>query len=881
MGDSDSFSGIIQHFASKAPHAPALFTAKHEEISYESLARALRHGGQALADLGISQGACVALVMENGPEMAIMLPLLLDVACCAPLNPAYAKDEFLFYLRDLPADVLLVAAKGNPAAEEAAARLEIPVIRLARRAGGDDWRLAFNAPGGPPAPAQSPGPDGKLKAAPSLLLHTSGTTSRPKLVPHSLSAILSSAMSIAASMSLSSLDRCLCLSPLFHVKGMIGAWLASLTSGASLVLPGRFEPQTALRLLTQCKATWCTAAPFIHQAMLAELKETNGFTHDLRFIRSCSAKMPVSLLTDLEAAFGVPCLEAYGLTEACSNLASNPLPPGLRKPGSAGLPINCEIRIMASDGAVLPPCAVGEVCISGDRVMKGYKNNPEANRAAYFGPWLRTGDQGWLDEDGYLFITGRLKELINKGGQKIAPGEVEEELLRHPDVDQAAVYAMPHPSLGEDVAACVVPRRGASPDPYELRFFVAERLAAFKVPSQIVVVSEIPKGPTGKVSRIGLYEKIKAMPVAVFAKKQFEDAAGLGMEILDERLQRMLDLWRELFGAQYGLEDDFFESGGHSLLSIRLMARVEEEFGVRIPGTFLYQYGTPAALYDYAKKQLVENSPRSLQRDIEVVTVKEGSGGDPLFLLHDVNGRVLWFHSLNAHLDYDGPIYGLCRHNDDEGSVEVEDIAARHAEKITAFYPRGKILLLGYSIGGVYAYETARQLKAAGRRVELVILDIIKEYRPYLFPVRIFGHMIHLVKLPRGERGVYLRQRLRNMKAKVAPFFKNLSFAAAKRVEARREEAQPVDSDPRKRQILEARARYRFSSYSGRIFLLQTEQPKLPFHYVKDFYCGKLKPEGGLITYTINGTHISCVQEEFAEHNAGVLRNCLRRIRRS
>lgn len=573
MAYFDSFSGFIQHFASKEPHAPAFLTAAHEEMSYASLAQAMDYGREALADLGVVKSACVALVMEGCLAIAAMIPLLLDTACCAPLNPAYTEDEFIRYLQELPADVLLVSEAGCPSAEKAAVRLGIPVIRLMWQKSGENWSFTFRAPEGPIPAKQNHEQHSALEAAPSILLYTSGTIARPKLVPHSLDSILRSASYFSEAFTLRPSDRCLCVTPLFHAKAVIGIWPISLVSGASIIIGGRFEPQAALDLLQDLKATWYTAAASVHQALLGQMKATENFSHSLRFIRTCAAQTPLTLLADLEATLGVPCVEAYGMTETCARATSNPLPPGIRKPGSVGLPLNCEVRIMDAKGSPLPPYAIGEICIWSGQLMPGYRNDPEANQAAYFGKWFRTGDQGRLDEDGYLFLTGRLKELINRGGEKIAPVEIEEELLRHPDVYQAAAYAMPHPTLGEDVAACVTPCKGARLDPSELRHFVAEHLADFKVPSQIVVVDEIPKGPTGKILRIGLHEKIKALPIIASSQKQPGGETGLEAEILS--------IWREVMDNGALLPgDDFFALGGDSIRALRIAAQIKSKHGL-------------------------------------------------------------------------------------------------------------------------------------------------------------------------------------------------------------------------------------------------------------------------------------------------------------
>jgi acyl-CoA synthetase (AMP-forming)/AMP-acid ligase II len=229
----------------------------------------------------------------------------------------------------------------------------------------------------------------------------------------------------------------------------------------------------------------------------------------LRLVRSSSAALAPQVMARLEAVFRAPVIEAYGMTEAAHQMASNPLPPRQRKPGSVGVAAGPEVAIMDPAGRLLAAGETGEVVIRGDNVTSGYLANPQANAAAFSEGWLRTGDQGWMDEDGYLRLTGRLKEIINRGGEKISPREVDEALLDHPAVAQVVTFALPDEKLGEEVAAAIVLRDGAAATEAEIRDFARARLAAFKVPRRVVFVPEIPKGPTGKMQRIGLAEKLR------------------------------------------------------------------------------------------------------------------------------------------------------------------------------------------------------------------------------------------------------------------------------------------------------------------------------------------------------------------------------------
>jgi acyl-CoA synthetase (AMP-forming)/AMP-acid ligase II len=344
----------------------------------------------------------------------------------------------------------------------------------------------------------------------ALLLHTSGTTSRPKIVPLTHANLIASANNISRTLHLSPTDRCLNIMPLFHIHGLVAAVLATLASGGSVTCTPGFNALKFFALMEEAKPTWYTAVPTMHQTILARAaRHAEAIkANRLRFIRSSSASLPVPVFAQLEEIFGCPVIEAYAMTENAHQMTSNQLPPGKRKPGFVGCAAGPEVAVMAPDGRLLAPGEEGEVVTRGPNVTAGYENNPAANEAGFAFGWFHTGDQGVMDEDGYLKITGRLKEMINRGGEKVAPIEVDEVLMQHPAVHQALTFSLPHDKLGEEVAAAIVLREGASVSERELQDFANARLAAFKVPRKIVIVGEIPKGATGKLQRIGLARKL-------------------------------------------------------------------------------------------------------------------------------------------------------------------------------------------------------------------------------------------------------------------------------------------------------------------------------------------------------------------------------------
>ena len=494
---------ISDLLAAGADDAPALKGAHGASSFAELRATVARLAGQ-LRGAGVGPGDRVALTLPNGPAMAAVLLAAASAAVAAPLNPRSRAEEVRHAFAELGVRAVVAAPDAG----------EVPDAPGVRRlaVAGEGLGVTLTDGGVPvaPAPVATPAPD-----ATALALQTSGTTARPKTVPLTHANLAVSAASVARSLALAPDDCGLVAMPLFHIHGIVAGLLAPLAAGGAVACPGDFSAFRFFDWLDEYRPTWYTAVPTMHQLILARAHRHAGTIARarLRFVRSSSAPLPPVVLERVEAAFRAPMIEAYGMTEASHQMAAQPLPPGARKPGSVGRPAGVELAVLAPDGAKLPPGGRGEIAVRGPGVTAGYEANPEANAAAFTADgWFRTGDEGYLDGDGYLFLTGRLKELINRGGEKIAPREVEEAILRHPAVRQAVCFALPHATLGEEVAAAVVRAEGvdgaAALDETAVRGLCAERLAPFKVPRAVVFVDEIPVGPTGKLQRIGLAERL-------------------------------------------------------------------------------------------------------------------------------------------------------------------------------------------------------------------------------------------------------------------------------------------------------------------------------------------------------------------------------------
>ncbi|MGH8719361.1 MAG: acyl--CoA ligase [Burkholderiales bacterium] len=513
---------IHQILHQHADEAVAITALDRRALSYGKLRAHVARTVETLNQLGIARNDRVAIVLNNGLEMASAFLSVASGAAAAPLNPAYRAEEFEFYLSDLRARALIVEEGSDSPALLVADKLTIPVIRLRSGVAAGEFELLVEpsyepgrADGHPlPLPPPSRGRVGVGGFAQgddvALVLHTSGTTSRPKIVPLTQRNICASARNIVATLQLTPADRGLVVMPLFHIHGLIAAVLSPLSAGGSIYCTPGFNALKFFSWIEEASPTWYTAVPTMHQAILSRAERNRDVirANPLRFIRSSSSSLPMQVLHGLERAFGAPVIESYGMTEAAHQMTSNPLPPRARKPGTVGIEAGPQVAIMDERGNLATAGSTGEVVIRGVNVSLGYENNPKANEEAYVRGWFRTGDQGVIDGEGYLTINGRLKEIINRGGEKISPREVDEVLMDHPAVAQAVAFAMPHDKLGEDIAAAIVLREGASATEKEVREFAAKRLADFKVPRKILIVDEIPKGPTGKLTRIGLATKL-------------------------------------------------------------------------------------------------------------------------------------------------------------------------------------------------------------------------------------------------------------------------------------------------------------------------------------------------------------------------------------
>jgi acyl-CoA synthetase (AMP-forming)/AMP-acid ligase II/aryl carrier-like protein len=578
MSDAITIAEIVSGHAHHTPDAVAIATIDGMTLTWRQLASLLAAAAEDWRKLGIGPTDIVATSTSTVvPATAAVFLSVAAASGCIPLNADYRVRECVEHMQSGRSRALVVFGKEDSDAVEAARSLGLPIIRLSPGAiMSGRWVAQIEGSATPTAePHRLPAENDV-----ALVLHTSGTTARPKVVPLTQGNLVASARQIAATLKLSPDDRCLNLMPLFHIHGLVGGLLSSIVSGATFVTTPALEPAAFGHWLVDSEATWYTAVPTMHQVILAALRNTKlPRPIKLRFARSSSSPLPPPVAAELETLFGVPVLQAYGMTEGSHQIACNPLPPGRTKPGSVGLPTGKEIRIIGEGGRVLPQGERGEVCIAGLGVFSGYADNPEANRTSFIDGFFRTGDEGYLDEDGYLFLTGRLKEMINRGGEKIAPAEIDMVLLEHPSVAQAVCFAIPHPTLGDDVAAAVVAKAGATLDEAVLQDFVATRVAPHKIPQKIFVMTALPKGPTGKVVRREVAAKLAeagcGLPTLTNAS-QSPIANAPQPPTAGTREEQLQRLWCEALNVDaVSPDDDYFTLGGDSLRARSIISKAK------------------------------------------------------------------------------------------------------------------------------------------------------------------------------------------------------------------------------------------------------------------------------------------------------------------
>jgi len=498
-------SSLINIIKNGNPNNKAILVPNESDFTYSELIKHINHVIEQLIIIGIQKNDRVAIYLTNKPETIITFLAISEIATAAPLNPAYTSNEVKFYIEDTNAKYLITS--DEPTSQQAILGCPENVTHIIVKYEKHKFNLITNKNLTNKLNEKEIHKNNKPNDI-ALILHTSGTTSRPKRVPLSHNNIKISIQNIVKTYQLTSEDISLCIMPLFHIHGLVASTLATLSTGGTVILPEKFNALTFWEIIKTYKITWFSAVPAIHQTALTRMKNNSNikeYIKTLRFIRSCSSPLSPQIMLEMEDILNVPVLEAYGMTEAAHQMSSNPLSPGKRVPGSVGKGTNVDIAIMDTQGNILSSQEQGEIVIKGDNVIDGYEDNPEANAYSFTNGWFRTGDEGIIDEEGYIKIVGRIKELINKGGEKISPIEIDETLLLHPSVSEAVSFAIPHKTYGEEPSAVVIIKSQVTEK--ELIKHCKKSLALFKCPRSIKIVESIPRTATGKIQRRIVAEK--------------------------------------------------------------------------------------------------------------------------------------------------------------------------------------------------------------------------------------------------------------------------------------------------------------------------------------------------------------------------------------
>ncbi len=588
-----TIAGIIASHAIRRPHRSAILSEDRIPLSYERLFQHICEVIGALNSIGIGRKKRVALVLPNSPEAATAFLSVSSGASSVPLNSAYRSAEYERYLFDSNIDAVIVHAGHDSEVRSVAMQKGIRIIEL-----GPDPVVAglfsLEVNGTRLVAQRDSTPQFAQFDDEALVLSTSGTTSRPKNVTITHEHLAEFSSVLCQCLGLTERDRCLNVMPMFHAHGLKACLSSTIRAGAGIFCTSGFEAPKFFSLLERSEATWYSAVPTIHQAILARTKldDREYDISRLRLIRSTSAALPPCVCEDLENVFGVPVIESYALTEVSHLIACTNFPTGVKKPGSVGQSVGVEIAIMDQVGSLLEANVSGEIVLRGEDVACGYIDDPNVNAAPFLNGWFRTGDLGFLDEDGFLFITGRLKEVINRGGEMISPHEIEDILLRHPAVRQAVTFAMPDSQLGDELAAAIVVNDDIAIGERELQVYASEFLADFKVPRRILFLDELAKGPTGKLKRIGLAEDLGLVssPVRTNNGRHVDADVVRNYRTLTEA--RVARIWADAFGVpEVAVEENFLSLGGDSIQAGQIRLKINDEFGIEL--SFVDFFGSP------------------------------------------------------------------------------------------------------------------------------------------------------------------------------------------------------------------------------------------------------------------------------------------------
>lgn len=734
--EQSTIGEAIRLHAELRPEYPAIVASGFRPLSYRELRDQIDKIGSNLRHAGFDRNARIVVALENSPHAALAIVAVACFAAAVPLDPKMTAPEVETNFALVRPNAVLLPKGGNSVARRVAEHQGLTVIEVIAASDGKLY-LEFVVPQvGASAGFDCPDPN-----APAFILQTSGTLTDRKLTPYSHRNMLAAAERLQVWYQLTPLDRCLSVIPISYAHALQLTVFTPLITGGSVAFPINALKVDLSEWLGALMPTWYSAGPTLHLAILEQARSWAGVTsmHSLRFIVSGGASLPQKVCESLQSALGVPVLEQYGASEA-STISTNRAPPGPSKPRTCGIPWPDTVSIRGENGRRLAPGEQGEILVSGPTVISGYLNAPELNSAAFVDGWFRTGDIGSFDVEGYLTLHGRLKDFINRGSEKIWPIEIDNALLSHPAVAEAAAFAVQHQRLGEDVAAAVVLHPGTTATSIELRKYLGEKLSSSKVPRRIIIIDQLPKGMTGKTLRRQLSESFGAEVAVrpVVSETSFNSSL----------LFQLREVWERLLKCgPLAIDDDFFEKGGDSLLATEMLIEVERATGQALPASILFE---TTSIRQLAQKL----SDREGIKAKTLIRLPSNGTQVPLFFFHgDLVGGGHYVRRLARLLGSDQPLFVIAPHGIDGTPISrsIEAMAADRLRLITNAQPQGPYRLAGFCFGALVAFETARLLVASGQKVEMVamidspsvnarrstqiLLSILARMRPFAGPI--------------------------------------------------------------------------------------------------------------------------------------------------
>ena len=696
------------------PDHPAIETPGYQPLTYRDLRNQILWVIKTLNAMGFGRNDRIAVIMPAGPETAVLGIAVMTAFTHTPLNPQFKEHEFLDNLLRLKVKAVIVQQNHETAARAAALSQGIPLIEITP---SPDKAGIFTIEGIKP----DEGIEMVFAQAEdtAIIMQTSGTTSLPKIVPLRQKQVCKAILVLASWSNHTDRDKSLHIVPHFHLLGVIGTLLAPLSCGGTVICTRDFIAPDFLPLLKNSRPTFYCAGPAHHQAILHELKKVPPQelkNHSLRYIRSVSAPLAASVRQELETLLGIPVIDSYAMTESPNITFNNPM-----KEGSVGFPIIESLAIMDDNGTRLKTFEQGEVAVQGEVVFGGYEDAPDKNASAFINGWFMTGDVGYLDGEGYLYLTGRKNELINKGGEKISPVEIDQILMTHPDVRQAMAFRIHDDVLGEDIAAMVVLENQKTTEE-DLRRFLLDHLVAFKVPRRIFVVDEIPRGPTGKLQRFIGTERYHA--------GTFDDTQTHGITSEQVSLEvslnqeKLMQIWKDILDiASLTPDDDFFRCGGNSLTAIELLVKIQRAFHLTIEPDTIYRYPT-------IRQQALIITQKTGNREHYhplIVPIRGEGTLPPLFCIHPLGGWIGKYQEISPFFDRARPVFGIRAKGfeaTEKPSLTIGEAVRDYADAIKTVQKEGPYHLMGYSAGGIYAFELACLFQSRGEQVNFLgIID--------------------------------------------------------------------------------------------------------------------------------------------------------------